>query len=70
MIAIRNCNYRVKIEKNIVLPEYWWTTYSKQDTGLDQELSMLGELETKELAKKNWEQFAKVNKIKKWRYMR
>ena len=70
MKAIKDCSYKVKIEKNYVLPQYWWTTYSKQTTGLDQELGMEGNKGTIELAKRDWEKFAKINKIKKWKFIR
>ena len=45
----------------------WWVVQTKYQTVV--EMTMEGSTETIRGAKRNWERFAKVNKIKYWRYV-
>ncbi len=69
MKAIKDCEWEVEL-CNAILDnknKHWWSisiSVGKETA----EITSNGSWISKYLAKRNWERFAKVNKIKKWKY--
>ena len=67
MKAIKDVKWKVNI---IGVTAHWWAAKSIGQTGLvSDSLVMDNFLQTKSGAKRNWQRFAKLNKIKKWEFV-
>ena len=72
MKAIKDCEWEVRIWDNNPSNHTWLWGAEKIDlyaAGLDETyLGCSGMFNKEYLAKRNWERFAKLTKIKKWKY--
>jgi hypothetical protein len=70
MKAIKDCEWKVSIcnSNYLGIKGYFWWANSKEITGIyGHQESII--VKSKKEAKHNWEKFAKINKIKKWKYV-
>ena len=72
MKAIKDCEWRVRLEICLNGP-YYWSANPKQELGVrhrcGKDFVSKANFKSEYGAKRNWEKFAKINKIKKWRYV-
>ncbi len=71
MKAIKDCEWEVKSINKYTIG-WIWVAFTSDDSGIDNSLYMDTDgkpLSTRRQVKYNWERFAKLNKIKKWRYV-
>ena len=71
MKAIKDCEWGIWIQEDST-PEkkgFWWVAEAIEDTGLYTHLVMENYFKLKSSVKRNWGRFAKINGIKKWRYV-
>ena len=72
MKAIKDCKWRVKIKYYLFGDgdEFFWVAKTKDISGVDDDELVADRFYKEEsAAKKNWEQFARINKIKNWEYV-
>jgi hypothetical protein len=65
--AISECWWSVGIRRFDTRILYWWA-FTDKENGVD-DLTQLDTCETKQEAKKDWEEFAALNNIKNWKYV-
>lgn len=70
MKVIKDCEWEVYIEKTGGTKYLWYVSKANDDEHCAiQRLLSEFDYKTKQSAKRNWERFAKLNKIKKWKYV-
>lgn len=67
MKAIKDCLWGVTIDYNMICGYFYWAS-TADESGFYGQLEGIGQ-RTKKSAKKEWEKFAKLNEIKKWKYI-
>ncbi len=67
MKAIKECKWKVIVESSMCIHGCWWKA-NASGHGVYDLMSKRNFMSTK-LAKHHWEKFAKVNKIKNWKYV-
>lgn len=67
MKTIKNCKWKVKVFNNSY-GQWYWSIFMPEDCGVADIIGGDPSSSRKE-AKHNWECFAKINDIKKWRYI-
>ena len=65
MKAIKDCEWEVEI----LTPLWWIARAFVGKAGMGFHITSHKRYATQRSAKRNWEQFAKLNKIKKWKYV-
>ena len=69
MTSIQNARWVVTIHKPPTgMMGYCWCAWTKNDVGVWAGLAQAGYSNTDKLSRSNWLKFAKLNKIKYWRW--